>query len=141
MPIVTTWSEHLFLRNRRPLVQFQPPLSGCSSVKRHFTNLSPAVWGRRETARLPPGAGGFYVGLSLTAKHRTVNADDAGSNPAVPPRSGPWQKGVCTSLSTKTMTVRVRSAPPQDRGRLAETDQLRPEEPKSLARYQERPPK
>ena len=25
---------------------------------------------------------------------------------------GPWQKGVCTSLSTKTMTVRVRSVPP-----------------------------
>lgn len=25
---------------------------------------------------------------------------------------GPWQKGVCTSLSRKTMTVRVRSAPP-----------------------------
>ena len=27
-------------------------------------------------------------------------------------KSGPWQKGVCTSLSTKTMTVRVRSVPP-----------------------------
>jgi hypothetical protein len=25
---------------------------------------------------------------------------------------GLWQKGVCTWLSTKTMTVRVRSAPP-----------------------------
>ena len=27
---------------------------------------------------------------------------------------GPWQKGVCTSLSRKTMTVRVRSVPPID---------------------------
>ena len=65
----------------------------------------------------------------------TVNETVAGSNPADPPKSlrvqalaclnargkqakactlnpGPWQKGVCTSLSRKTMTVRVRSAPP-----------------------------
>ena len=37
------------------------------------------------------------------------------------------------------MTVRVRSASPNF-GRLAETDQRRPEEPKSLVRYQKRPP-
>lgn len=76
--------------------------------------------------------------------------------------SGSWQKGVCTSLSRKTMTVRVRSVPPfgfwildcrfsisiqnpqskirNQIGRLAETDQRRPEEPKSLVRYQKRPP-
>ena len=30
----------------------------------------------------------------------------------IPNPTGPWQKGVCTSLSTKTMTVRVRSVPP-----------------------------
>lgn len=39
-----------------------------------------------------PRAENSYVGLSLTsAKHRTVNADDAGSNPAVPPN--PWDRG------------------------------------------------
>ena len=70
-----------------------------------------------------------------------MNEDDVGSNPAEPPNfRGRGRKGVCTSLSTKTMTVRVRSVPPILTGRLAETDQRRPEEPKSLVRYQKRPP-
>ena len=80
--------------------------------------------------------------VAQLAEHLTVNEAVVGSSPIDPPIliSGPWQKGLCTSLSTKTMTVRVRSVPPFSFGRLAETDQRRFEEPKSLVRYQERPP-
>lgn len=80
--------------------------------------------------------------VAQLAEHLAVNEAVVGSNPIDPPNStykfqisnwdpeallGPWQKGLCTSLSTKTMTVRVRSVPPIY-GRLAETDQHRHEE-------------
>lgn len=59
--------------------------------------------------------------------------------PSIHPFWDRGRTGVCTSLSKKTMTVRVRSVPPFH-GRLAETAQRRPEEPKSLVRFQKRPP-
>ena len=54
----------------------------------------------------------FLWFVAQLAEHLTVNEAVVGSNPIDPPSSGAWQKGVCTSLSTKTMTVRVRSVPP-----------------------------
>ncbi len=104
---------------------------------------------------------GLCEGLTPYDPRRAIESGI--QNPKSKIDMGPWQKGVCTSLSRKTMTVRVRSAPPhyfrsaildfrllfnrsstiEDRkfpGRLAETDQRRPEEPKSQVRYRERPP-
>lgn len=77
--------------------------------------------------------------VAQSAERFAVDEVVAGSNPVDPPisilefglrnadstflirnlksvicnREGPWQKGVCTSLSMKTMTVRVRSASPK----------------------------
>lgn len=65
-----------------------------------------------------------------------------GSNPIDPPRSSLESQVLSRELRNflavglKTPDSRLMTSP----GRLAETDQRRSEEPKSLARYQERPP-
>ena len=106
----TTWSEHLG-KTGRPLVQFQP-LEGVAQQTRRINNLSPVV-GRTLIKRSPLKAVSFVWVVAQLAEHLTVNEAVAGSNPVDPPSfARPWQKGVCTSLSMKTMTVRVRSASP-----------------------------
>ena len=64
--------------------------------------------------RLPSGPRSFNVELSLTGKAPHCERGRCGfkSRRSTHIDPGPWQKGVCTSLSTKTMTVRVRSVPP-----------------------------
>lgn len=107
--------------------------------------------------------------VAQLAEHLAVNEAVVGSNPIDPPKmqlsvvSVQWSdQGLPQKLATDNRhltTVRGIVAeglmhfpveedddgsspfgPAKFRGRLAETDQRRPEEPKSLARYQERPP-
>ena len=75
------------------------------------------------------------------AEHLTVNEAVVGSNPIDPPIS-------TGAVAERLMHFAVYEdddgsspfGPANFPGRLAETDQRRFEEPKSLARYQERPP-
>lgn len=73
--------------------------------------------------RIPRSALRIFSGAVAERRmHFTVYEDDDGSSPFGP------AKGTPASLPAKLY------------GRLAETDQRRFEEPKSLVRYQERPP-
>ena len=78
--------------------------------------------------------------VAQLAEHLTVNEAVAGSNPVDPP--------IFEAVAERRMHFIVDEDDDGSNpfglaiyfGRLAETDQRRPEEPKSLVRYQERPP-
>src|SRR5688500_3583283 len=64
-----------------------PAVARRSSEKMSLHFCRPALWGRRDVARLPLGSETHVVRSLTASKRRTVDAEIAGSSPAGPPRS------------------------------------------------------